>query len=84
MTRLWLAAVLGVVLGLGVASASYSPTASTPNPNIGQQALKATLTQSKPTELPTETQQAYPLTLISLLIGIALATPIFLLARRRS
>lgn len=84
MSKLWLAAVLGVLLGLGVVYAPSSPAnlgARSPEPNLVSQPLE---TQHTMTNLVRSTQPSYQVILMSLLIGVVVALPFFLLARKRN
>jgi hypothetical protein len=82
LTRLWLAAVLGLLLGLGIAYAPYPPAASQqPNSYILTQPFE---TQRLTGKLPQQAPQALQMVLVSLLIGVFVAAPFFLVARRCS
>ena len=82
MTRLWLAAILGVLLGVGIAYTSTIPVASPANTlDFPLQPIEV---QRKLGETNRPVQQNSQLTLISLLTGILVAVPFFLLTKRRS
>lgn len=82
MTKLWLAAVLGILLGLGIVYVPPNPgNAAAPQPNLVRQPLEAQHTMGN---LVRPTQPSYQVILISLLIGVVVALPFFLLARKRN
>jgi hypothetical protein len=82
MRRIWLAAVLGIVLGLGVA---FTPYTSTATPQTKQRPFIVgieethTLAASSNHNPPT-----FELALLGLLVGLLVAAPFFLVARRRA
>jgi hypothetical protein len=79
--KLWLAAFLGVLLGAGIAYATSIPVASTANMNFPLQPIgvnRQTETMVRPVESSSQ------LAFVSLLVGIVIATPVFLVAKRRS
>jgi len=76
MRRVWLAVVLGIIIGIAV----------TPHPAGSQEKTMLQLTgAAQPARFETTSQQADPLQylLIGLLAAIVLATPVFVLSRRR-
>lgn len=85
LRRIWLAAILGVVLGVGVA---FIPNAGT---------TAATQAKMRPIVVGTEETQTlttlatlnptaptFDLVFLGLLAGLLVATPLFLVARRRA
>lgn len=83
MRNLWLAAILGVALGIALTSASYSTTPSVATPFVAQQSMRTTLIPDQAGETSRETQSSYLLPLISFLIGSVVALPVFLVAKKR-
>jgi hypothetical protein len=80
--RLWLAAFLGVLLGVGMAYANstslpVAPTANTKLPAQTFEVARQTVITAQPIQSNSQ------LTLLSLLVGIIVATPAFLIAKRR-
>ena len=81
--RLWLAAFLGVLLGVGMAYATFAPLPVAPAANMKLPAQTFEVArQTGPTAQPV--QSSSQLTLLSLIVGIIVATPVFLFAKRRS
>lgn len=81
MTKLWLAAVLGILLGIGIAYAPSSPSLPAAQPNLASHPLIA---QQNTAELIHSPQPTTEPILISILIGVAVALPFFLVTRRRT
>lgn len=84
MSKLWLAAVLGILLGLGIVYVPFNPSnlgARSPEPNLVSQPLEAQHTMGNQVR---PTQPSYQVILTSLLIGVVVALPFFLLARKRN
>lgn len=79
--RLWLAAFLGVLLGVGMAYATSVPVAPAANMNLPAQTFEVTR-QTGATAQPI--QSSSQLALLSLIAGIIVATPAFLIAKRRN
>jgi formate/nitrite transporter FocA (FNT family) len=81
LRRVWLAAVLGVIIGLGIAMS--------PRPMASQEKTMLQLTgvdQPQPARLEATSQAATdPLqyVLLGILAGIIVAMPVFVLSRRR-
>ena len=81
MTRLWLAAVLGIIVGLGLALAPMAPSTS-----VMKGALPDTLREEQ-TQLAATTAPSPPaiqFVVLALLIGVIVAAPFFFVAKRRS
>lgn len=82
MTRLWLAAILGVLLGVGVA---YAPSIQIASPastlNFPMQPIEVQRKNVQPVNPARSDSQ---LAFISLLAGIIIAAPVFLITKRRS
>lgn len=81
MRRLWLAAVLGVILGTGIAYTSVIPVAS---PSTNQPPTQAFLVQRNTEQTDNRVQSEPQLALISIVLGIVIAAPVFLITKRRS
>ena len=84
MSKLWLAAVLGILLGLGIVYVPFNPSnlgVRFPEPNLVSQPLEAQHTMGN---LVRPTEPSYQVILISLLIGVVVGLPFFLLARKRN
>jgi hypothetical protein len=88
MRRIWLAAILGIFLGLGVTLTSNGGTIAAPQTKMkpliaGTQetTTQATLATSPN---PNPTAPTFELTLLGLLAGILVAAPFFLVARKRA
>ncbi len=79
MSRIWLAAVLGVLLGVGVAHTTGVPVASPVQMNLPVKQFEA---QPRAGETARPFQSDSQLVLISLLAGILVAAPFFLVAKR--
>jgi hypothetical protein len=79
MPKVWLAVVLGIILGVGVAYSTASPVASPANMQATAQPFEG-LRQTVQTTSPA--QPNWQWALISLLAGIMVATPVFLVAKR--
>jgi formate/nitrite transporter FocA (FNT family) len=84
MRRIWLAAILGVVLGVGVAFIPSTGPSAAPQPMM-RPLVTATEENQAGTTLPTSNPTAPTLELIflGLLAGLLVATPLFLVARKR-
>jgi len=79
--RLWLAAFLGVFLGVGMAYATSVPVVPVFNMNPTAQTFEV----ARPVGATAQRVQVGPqLVLVSLLVGIIVATPAFLIVRRRA
>lgn len=78
MRKLWLAVVLGVILGLG---ASVIPNSAGPvaEPSV----LMSTLGAQRTSEVSPSATSPLELLLSGLLIGLVIAIPVLVLARRR-
>ena len=79
--RLWLAAFLGVILGVGMAYATSVPVAPAFNVNPPAQTFEVARPVSATVQ---RVQMDSQLLLVSLLVGIIVATPAFLIARRHN
>jgi hypothetical protein len=80
-SRLMLAVVLGILLGLGLAySPPTQPTTTTARPQMVMQPIA----QGNVGAASTNTALGVTQILIPLLVGLLFAAPVFLLARRRS
>jgi len=84
MPKVWLAVVLGMILGVGIAYSTLSPLASPTNmqPAIHPFENLVMTGQSTRSAQPGAGQPNWQLALVSLLVGIIVATPVFLLAKR--
>lgn len=82
MKRFWLAAVLGILLGLGLAFAPATPVSPQPKTYLPIQPLQQ---QQQRTFEATVRQVSldFQFTVLALLVGIVVAAPFFLLAKRR-
>lgn len=80
MKRIWLAALLGIVLCLGLAAASGSTT----SPNRVFMQLNTAEAQPKAGGTPTTSWQTIQSLFSALLAGTALGIPLFLVAKRRN
>jgi len=78
MRRLWLAVVLGVILGLGTTLIPDS-VGSGAKPS----ALMSTMGAQRTFEVSTSASSQFEWVLIGLLLGLVVAVPVFGLARRR-
>jgi hypothetical protein len=79
--RLWLAAFLGVLLGVGMAYATSVPVAPASNMNLPAQTFQV----ARPSGATAQhVQMGSQLVLVSLLVGIIVATPAFLIAKTRN
>jgi len=78
--KIWLAAILGLLLGVGL---GYTPQISPPRAPRAQLILQR---PQQPTLGEARPQAAYDFTalLIALALGLALATPVFVVAKSRS
>jgi hypothetical protein len=81
MTRLWLAAILGVLLGVGIAYTTSIPVTSPPNTYLPKQSFEVQR-QVGGTSRPVQSDSL--LALISLLAGIVVAAPVFVVAKART
>jgi ribose/xylose/arabinose/galactoside ABC-type transport system permease subunit len=81
MGRVWLAAVLGVLLGVAIAYTNAVPVISPAGTNLTARPFEAQMRPGQTTKPP---QPDLQLLLISLLIGITVAAPIFLVAKKRT
>jgi len=79
MPKVWLAVVLGIILGVGIAYSTAAPVASPTSLQATAQPFENLRQTGQSTRL---TEQDWQLALISLLAGIVVATPIFLIAKR--
>ncbi len=80
IAKTWLAAVLGVLLGVGIAYTAAIPNAtSRTNPPLT--ALETQPTNAQPTRVVQANSQ---LILVSLLAGIVVAAPVFVLAKKHA
>jgi hypothetical protein len=81
MNRVWLAVLLGVLVGLG---AGMMPEAQLTAPSGVRPQQEMLLQATKQaTTVPANSADIYAVAL-SLLVGVVVAMPLFLLARRRS
>ncbi len=81
MARIWLAAVLGILLGVTLAyttGASVASPADMKLPMVPFQAQLRTTQAAGPVQLDSR------LIFVSLLAGIVVATPVFLVAKKRA
>ncbi len=81
MPRIWLAAILGVLLGGAVAYTTAMPISSQSNTKLPPTPFQA---QLRATEPAGPVQSNSQLLLISLLAAFALAAPIFLVTKKRT
>ena len=79
--KLWLAAFLGVLLGVGMAYATSVPAAPAANMRLTAQTFEVA-PQTAATGRPI--QSSSQLALLSLMAGLIVATPAFLIAKRRN
>jgi uncharacterized membrane-anchored protein YhcB (DUF1043 family) len=82
MSRIWLAALLGVILGLGIGFASTITTA-----NVSPREYLATNTSGPQLQAGNEGQTILPNTqfvLLAFLVGLVVGAPFFLMAKSRS
>jgi hypothetical protein len=82
MERIWLAAILGVVLGLGVAFTPSTGTAGVPKAGMVQP-MMGTEGQRNPAASPNPSAASVELVLLGLFAGLLVAAPFFLVARKR-
>jgi ABC-type antimicrobial peptide transport system permease subunit len=80
MNKTWLAAVLGILLGLGVAYAPFASVSSPPKTNLPIQAFEQ---QSNIVQATPHSLLNLQLLILALLVGVVVATPFFLVAKRR-
>ncbi len=81
MARIWLAAVLGILLGVTLAyttGASVASLADTAVPMVPFQAQLRTTQEARPVQSDSR------LIFVSLLAGIVVAAPVFLVAKKRA
>ncbi len=81
MARMWLAAILGILLGVTLAyttGASVASSAGTTLPIVPFQA------QLRTTETAAPVRSDSLLVLVSLLAGIVVAAPVFVVAKKRT
>jgi ABC-type phosphate/phosphonate transport system permease subunit len=85
MRGIWLAAILGIVLGLGVVFTSNTGTTAAPQTKISPlvAGTEETHTLANLATSPNPTAPTFELALLGLLIGLLVAAPFFLVARRR-
>ncbi len=81
MPRLWLAAFLGVLLGVGMAYTTSVPVAPAANMKLPAQTFEVTRQTGATAQ---RVQLGSQVALVSLLVGIIVATPAFLIAKRRN
>jgi len=84
MPRLWLAARLGVLLGVGMAYTAAVPVAPAANMKLPAQKFEVTRVTRQTGATAQPIQSSFQLALASLLVGIIVATPAFLIAKRRN
>jgi len=85
MPKLWLAAVLGILLGLGMTYATSAPVAHVANMQLPTQAFEGTRENTTTAIVqPAQPQSNPQLLLLSILAGIMVATPAFLIAKKRN
>lgn len=80
--KLWLAAFLGVLLGLGMTYATSAPVTPAANMKLPAQTFEVNRQNSSATAQ--QAQSNSPLLLLSLLAGIIVATPAFLIAKKHN
>jgi formate/nitrite transporter FocA (FNT family) len=84
LRRIWLAAILGVVLGVGVAFIPNTGTSAAPQPLMGFR-VTGTEKQNPTTLAPSNpTAPTIELVFLGLLAGLLVATPLFLVTRKRA
>jgi hypothetical protein len=82
MKRIWLAAVLGLILGLGVSFASTVPAPNlSPRENL---AFNTGEPQLKTEKAVQSTISDVEFVLLAFLVGLVVGAPFFLMARNRS
>jgi hypothetical protein len=82
ITKTWLAGVLGVLLGVGIAYApSFQVASSASTLNFPMQPIEV---QRKIIQPVSPARSDSQLVLISLLAGLVVAAPIFLVAKKRT
>lgn len=77
MRRVWVAAVLGIIIGLGIA---FSPTSVGPE----EKSMLQLTGVDQPARFAATSQPTYQYLLLALAVGIIVAMPIFLFSRRRA
>jgi len=81
MSKTWLAAVLGILLGLGIAYAPLASVNSSPKTYLPIQSFEQQRNIVQATPHPAMNLQ---LLILALLVGAVVAAPFFLVAKRRS
>lgn len=76
MRRFWLAALLGIIIGLGIA---LSPTSIGPQ----EKAMLQLTGENQPARYAATSEPTNQYLLLAILLGIVVATPVFLVVRRR-
>ena len=79
--KLWLAAFFGILLGVGIAYATSVPVTPAATMHLSAQTFEGTH-QTAP--IPQPIQSRPQLALVSLLVGLIVATPAFVIAKRRN
>lgn len=80
--KVWLAAFLGVLLGLGMTYSTSVPVTPAANMKLPAQTFEVNRQTSSAATQPAQSNSQ--LLLLSLLAGIIVATPAFLIAKKRS
>jgi hypothetical protein len=79
--KLWLAAFLGVLFGLGMTYAALVQVAPVTMMQLPPQAFEAS--RQTTSALAAQSHSNYALLLLSVFVGILVAMPVFLLAKKR-
>jgi len=81
MKNLWLAAVLGIIVGIALASGP-SPVTTQAEDEIPQ--LMASQREAVKAAPPTQGSVSLQSTMLALFVGVLMGTPFFLVAKKRS